>query len=95
MWKRKDYCRLGIFFASKLAKKSSLDNKKGETFIKSNYYMIIKIIDEVVEFNDLNKEAEEMHRQTYKQKYGSLYIDSFSFQYSFILVCINFWVVCL
>ena len=25
------------------------------------------IIDEVVEFNDLNKEAEEMHRQTYNK----------------------------
>ena len=53
------------------------------------------IIDEVVEFNDLNKEAEEMHRQTDKQKYESLYMHSFSFQYAFILVCINFWVVCL
>ena len=34
-------------------------------------------------------------RQAYNQKNESLYIHSFSFEYALILVCRNFWVVCL
>ena len=33
-------------------------------------------------------------RQTYKQKYESLYMHSFSFEYAFILVCTNLFLSC-